>query len=162
MKKIGRKKSKKTNAIIFILFFIFMIWSIKVKEENKANISDDTQVLSNNIGEEREVSEGKSEKEEEVVDKWTDVYNEITNADMFKVGEILYLNENGQYVPAMKILDIQRDIIIGDGYNSSKAMKVQSCENEEDIFWKDINLTLESSSKEFGIKYYTKGKKYNS
>jgi len=100
---------------------------------------------------------GKQEEES----KWVEGYNLINKADMFKAGDTIYWEEGDGYEPAFIILEVASDITLETGYVSKKAMKVQDYLNESDVFWKDIDLTLQAASKQGGVKYYSKGYKFN-
>lgn len=140
------KKSKKTNGVtllIIIIIAIFCVNSNKNKDEASSSSNESSIVSATNE------------------DKWVDSYNQIESEDMFKVGDIIYTLEKEEYVPAMEILSIAENIELESGYISKKAMEVKTYGEPEEIFWKDIEQTLKTSLSEYGLKYFTKGKKYN-
>lgn len=140
------EKPKKTNGVawlIIILIAIFWVNSDKDKEEISSSSNESNIVTTTNE------------------DKWVDSYNQIESEDMFKVGDVIYILEEEEYVPAMEILSIAENIELESGYMSKKAMQVKTYGEPEDIFWKDIEQTLKTSLSEYGLKYFTKGKKYN-
>lgn len=139
------KESKKTNTFFWLIIIIIAVFYFN---SNKGDVSSKNNEPNSTISTNNE-------------DKWVDAYNQIKSEDMIKVGDIIYIYEKDEYIPAMEVLNIDTNVEMENGYISKKAMQVSVCGNTDDIFWKDIEQTLKTSLSEYGLKYYTKGKKYN-
>lgn len=138
------KESKKTNVFFLLILFIIVIFYVNSDKDEVGLENNESIAISTNSEE-----------------KWVDSYQQIVSEDMIKVGDIIYTYEKDEYVPMMEVLDIANNIELENGYISKKAIQVKVYGKYEDIFWKDIEQTLKFSLSESGLKYFTKGKKYN-
>lgn len=153
-KKNGEKQGSGLMFIIISCLILMVVFSSAGKE-------DETQINSSGNNEVSEESRDKENSNNDALSNWDEGYNLIESPDMFKEGETIYWQEGEGYEPTFVVLEVASDVTLDNGYVSKKAMKVQSCSDENDVFWKDIEATLNMSAQDYGVKYYTKGWKFN-
>lgn len=137
-------KSPKWNISTLIIIFIIAVFFVKFIENDTSTSSNESNIISTDNQE-----------------KWIEDYQQIESEDMITKGEIIYTLDGNDYVETMEVLDIVENVELESGYISKKAMEVKYYEDNEEVIWKDIDSTIETSLSDYGIKYFIKVKKYN-